>query len=174
MASKWESFIFTCNSQLELPLQIPCNSVESDTGCTSRVYFDIVTLTLYDVTPTSQKPCKYNNKLDCSENNPQDAKNELFFQWNIAELNQHATELIFLTLVPVNKIKLVHTYSPGADFCTGLSFWLGTTYLPEKVWLQKCNPEVFCNTPRYVVQSNCGSSFAVGRHLWTYPTLSEA
>ena len=64
--------------------------------------------------------------------------------------------------------------SPGADFCTGLSFWLGTTYLPEKVWLQKCNPEVICNTPRYVVRSNCGSSFAVGRHLWTYPMLNEA
>ena len=64
--------------------------------------------------------------------------------------------------------------SPGADFCTGLSFWLGTTYLPEKVWLQKCNPGVFCNTARYVAQLNCGSSFAVGRHLWTYPTLNEA
>ena len=60
---------------------------------------------------------------------------------------------------------LVDANSPGADFCTGLSFCLGTTYLPEKVWLQKCNPEVVCNTPRYVVQSNCGSSFAVGRHL---------
>ena len=64
--------------------------------------------------------------------------------------------------------------SPGADFCTCLSFWLGTTYLPEKVWLQKCSPGVFCNTPRYVVQLNCGSSFAVGRHLWTYPTLNQA
>ena len=64
--------------------------------------------------------------------------------------------------------------SPGAGFCTGLSFWLGTTYLPEKVWLQKCNPGIFCNTPRYFAQSNCGSSFAVGRHLWTYPTLNEA
>ena len=28
-----------------------------------------------------------------------------------------------------------------------------------------CNPGVFCNTPRYDVQLNCGSSFAVGRHL---------
>ena len=46
--------------------------------------------------------------------------------------------------------------------------------LPEKVWLQKCNPGVFCSTPRCVVQLNCGSSFAVGRHLWTYPTLIEA
>ena len=24
--------------------------------------------------------------------------------------------------------------TPGANFCPGLSFWLGTTYLPEKVW----------------------------------------
>ena len=30
---------------------------------------------------------------------------------------------------------------------------------------KKCNPGVFCNTPRYVVQFNCGSSFAVGCHL---------
>ena len=71
--------LFTCNSQLELPLPKPCNSVESDTGCTSRIYFDIVTLTLHNVTPTSQKPCKYNNKLDCSEKNPQYAINEVFF-----------------------------------------------------------------------------------------------
>ena len=26
----------------------------------------------------------------------------------------------------------------------------------------------------WLVQLNCGSSFAVGRHLWTYPTLNEA
>ena len=31
------------------------NSVESDLGCTSRVYFDNVTL-------TSEKPCQHNNK----------------------------------------------------------------------------------------------------------------
>ena len=38
------------------------NSVESDLGCTSRVYFDNVTL-------TSQKPCQHNNMCDCSETN---------------------------------------------------------------------------------------------------------
>ena len=27
---------------------------------------------------------------------------------------------------------------------------------------------------RYVVQLNCGSSFAVGRHFLTYPMLNEA
>ena len=36
-------------------------SVESDHGCTSRIYFynadDNVTLTLFNVTLTSQKPC---------------------------------------------------------------------------------------------------------------------
>ena len=44
----------------ELPRPIPRNSVESDHG-TSRIYFDNasdnVTLTLYIVTLTSQKPC---------------------------------------------------------------------------------------------------------------------
>ena len=45
------------------------NSVESDLGCTSTVYFDNVAL-------TSQKLCQRNNKFDCSETNgyiPQDA-----------------------------------------------------------------------------------------------------
>ena len=45
----------------ELPQPIPQNSVESDHGCTSRIYFDNagdnVTLTLYNVTLTSQKLC---------------------------------------------------------------------------------------------------------------------
>ena len=64
----------------ELPLPIPQNSVESDHGCTSRVYFDNagdnvtltlynVTLTLYNVTLTSQKPCFHNKKCDCSKTN---------------------------------------------------------------------------------------------------------
>ena len=47
--------------QSELPRPIPQNSVESDHGCTSRIYFDKagdnVTLTLYKVLLTSQKPC---------------------------------------------------------------------------------------------------------------------
>ena len=40
------------------------NSVESDLGCTSRIYFDKVMLTLHNVTLTSQKPCQHNNKCD--------------------------------------------------------------------------------------------------------------
>ena len=47
--------------QSELPLPIPRNSMESDHGCTSRIYFDNVgdnvTLSLYNVTLTQQKPC---------------------------------------------------------------------------------------------------------------------
>ena len=38
------------------------NSVKSDPGCTSKVYFDNMTL-------TSQKPCIHNNKFDYSETN---------------------------------------------------------------------------------------------------------
>ena len=57
------------------------NSMESDLGCTSRVYFDNVTLTLHNMTRTSQKPCQYHNKFDCSKTNgydiPQDAINEV-------------------------------------------------------------------------------------------------
>ena len=59
--------------QSELPRSIPRNSVESDHGCTSRVYFDNpgdnMTLTLYNVTLTSRKPCFHNNKCDCSKTN---------------------------------------------------------------------------------------------------------
>ena len=40
------------------------NSVESDLGCTPRIYFDNVTLTLYNVTLTSLKPCQHNNKCE--------------------------------------------------------------------------------------------------------------
>ena len=59
--------------QSELPRPIPRNSVESDHGCTSRIYFDNagdnVTLTLYNVTLMSQKPWLYNNRCDCSKRN---------------------------------------------------------------------------------------------------------
>ena len=51
--------VLTCQS--ELPRPIPRNSVDSDHGCISRIYFDNVgdneTLTLYNVTLTSTKPC---------------------------------------------------------------------------------------------------------------------
>ena len=47
--------------QSELPRSIPRNSLESDHECTSSIYFDNavdnVTLMLYDVALTSQKPC---------------------------------------------------------------------------------------------------------------------
>ena len=41
-------------------------SLESDLGCSSRIYFDNVTMMLHNVTLTSQKPCKHNTKCDCS------------------------------------------------------------------------------------------------------------
>ena len=57
--------------QSELPRQIPQKNVESDHGCTSRNYFDTagdnLTLALYNVMLTSQKPCLHNNKCDCSK-----------------------------------------------------------------------------------------------------------
>ena len=37
-------------TQSELPRPIPWDSVESDLGCTSRIYFDNVTLRLHNVT----------------------------------------------------------------------------------------------------------------------------
>ena len=49
--------------QSELPRSILWNSVESDLGCTSRIYFDNVTLMLLNLTLTSQKPCCDSSKL---------------------------------------------------------------------------------------------------------------
>ena len=49
--------IHTCY-QSELPRPIPWNCVESDLGSTSRNYLINVALTLYNVTLTSQKPCR--------------------------------------------------------------------------------------------------------------------
>ena len=47
--------------QSELPRPILRNSIESDHGCTSRIYFnkagDNMTLMLYNMRLTSQKPC---------------------------------------------------------------------------------------------------------------------
>ena len=67
--------------QLELPRPISWNSVESGIECTLRIYSDSVTLTLHNLTLTSQKPCQYNNMFDCSETNgykiPPDALNEV-------------------------------------------------------------------------------------------------
>ena len=58
------SFGTIVKNQSELLRPIPRNSVESDRGCTSRIYFDNagdnVTLMLLSVTLTSQKPCLRN------------------------------------------------------------------------------------------------------------------
>ena len=65
--------LFGLHKQSKLPRPIPRNSVESDFGSTSRIYFDNaddnMTLTLYNVTLTSRKPCLHNNKCDCSKTN---------------------------------------------------------------------------------------------------------
>ena len=70
--------------QLELPRPIPRNFVESDQGCTSRIYFDNtgdnVTLTLYNVTLKSHEPCSHNNKCDCSKTNGGLNEVYVFFQ----------------------------------------------------------------------------------------------
>ena len=55
--------------QSELSQPIPWNPVESDLRCTSRIYFDNMTLTSHNVMLTSQKPCQHNNKCDCSKTN---------------------------------------------------------------------------------------------------------
>ena len=48
--------IFDQSEQPELPWLIPRNSVESDHGCTSSNAVDNMTLTLFNVALTSQKP----------------------------------------------------------------------------------------------------------------------
>ena len=43
-------------------LAIPWNSMESDLGCTFRIYFDNVTLMLHNMTLMSQKTWQHNYK----------------------------------------------------------------------------------------------------------------
>ena len=71
---------------------------------------------------------------------------------------------IILTFYTINR--------PGADFCMSLSIWTGTTYLPDKGWLQELNPEVFCVIGRHFVLSKCSSKCSVGRNLYMY-TMSH-
>ena len=67
--SESATLLLITSLQSEFPRPIPWNSVESDLGCTSRIYFDNVTLTLHNLTLASQKPCQHNNKCDCSKTN---------------------------------------------------------------------------------------------------------
>ena len=57
----FKKFVSEYDEQSEVHRPIPGNSVESDQGCTTRIYFnnagDNMTLTLYNVTLTSRKPC---------------------------------------------------------------------------------------------------------------------
>ena len=69
----WETFSKTVNRHIMAPkLSIRtalANFVESNLGCTSRIYFDNVTLTLHNVTLTSHKQYHHNNKYDCNKTN---------------------------------------------------------------------------------------------------------
>ena len=51
------------------------NSMESDLGCTSRIFFDNVALTLHNETPTSQK--NHANTIACVIAAKQKAINEV-------------------------------------------------------------------------------------------------
>ena len=70
---------------------------------------------------------------------------------------------IILTVYVINR--------PGADFYMSLRILTGTAYLADQCWLQKHNPEVFCDIARQLVLSNCSSKFSVGCDLYMYPTL---
>ena len=62
--------------QLELPGPIPWNSVESDLGCTSRINFDNVMLTIHDVTLASQKSYQHVISVIADK---QTVRNEVYF-----------------------------------------------------------------------------------------------
>ena len=80
------------------------NSMESDLGCTTRVYFDSVTLKSHNETLTSQKmqkPRQYNNKIDWGVTNgsniPQYAiKEEMKYPYRyLIEKKQHKLHLFY-------------------------------------------------------------------------------
>ena len=57
--------IFDNSHQLSDPIgTASSNLVESDLGCTLRIYFDKVTLMLHNMMLTSQKLCQHNKKCD--------------------------------------------------------------------------------------------------------------
>ena len=57
--------IFDNSHQLSDPIgTASANLVESDLGCTLRIYFDKVTLMLHNMMLTSQKLCQHNKKCD--------------------------------------------------------------------------------------------------------------
>ena len=80
----WLSHQRATNARADLPESLlpigtaSANSMESDLGCMSRVYFDNVTLLSHNWMLTSQKPCQYNNKFGCSDTNGHKNKLKLF------------------------------------------------------------------------------------------------
>ena len=61
--------LFTVGTLINSIRTASANSMESDLGCTSRIYFDNVTLMLLNVALASKKPFKHNKKCDCSRTN---------------------------------------------------------------------------------------------------------
>ena len=54
-------------------------------------------------------------------------------------------------------------------FCHVVAHLIRTSYLPEKVWMQKQQELTFFNISKHVVKSNCGSSFPGAGLFCTYP-----
>ena len=55
-----------CNDRFATIGTASANSVKSDLGCISRIYFDNRMMTLHNGTLMSQKTCQHYNKCDCS------------------------------------------------------------------------------------------------------------
>ena len=75
--------------------------MESDLGCSSRIYYD-VTLTLHNVTLTSQKPCKHNNKCDCSKTNG--------YKWSWCFFQQKIAKIYFVEKSSTSFILLIKLF----------------------------------------------------------------
>ena len=108
--------------QSDLPWSIPRNLVESDLRCTSRIYFDDVadnvTMTLHNVTLTSQKPCQHNNKCGYITN------------FTFASANKQNGAFLYI----VQRVMLL-TYTWG--FATLLTL-IGFSNYAGLSWLNRC------------------------------------
>ena len=70
-----------------------------------------------------------------------------------------------------NLFKWSRTHDQNGHHSQGARNLIRTSYLPEKVWMQKQKELTFCNISRHVVKSNFGSSFPGWGLFCTYPIL---
>ena len=80
LVQKHMSMARKCHNHRPTPIgTASATSVESNLGCTLRIYFDNVRLAPHNMTLTSQKPCQHIHRRDCSKTNGYKCIKFMFF-----------------------------------------------------------------------------------------------